>query len=65
MTIEFTLANQTIIGLNGGPEFSFTPASSFLLNATLPQTETLWKNLTADGQILMPFGNILLVLYIG
>ena len=32
MTIEFTLANQTIIGLNGGPEFSFTPASSFLLN---------------------------------
>ena len=30
MTIEFTLANQTIIGLNGGPEFSFT--SSFLLN---------------------------------
>ncbi|NRE13522.1 VOC family protein [Enterococcus faecalis] len=57
MTIEFTLANQKIIGLNGGPEFSFTPASSFFVECkTLSQTETLWKNLTADGQILMPFG---------
>lgn len=57
MTIEFTLANQTIIGLNGGPEFSFTPASSFFVECkTLSQIETLWKNLTTDGQILMPFG---------
>ena len=63
MTIEFTLANQTIIGLNGGPEFSLRQLVHFVECTTLPQTETLWKNLTADGQILMPLGNILLVLY--
>ncbi len=32
MTIEFTLANQTIIGLNGGPEFSLRQLVHFLLN---------------------------------
>ena len=35
----------------------------FVECTTLPQTETLWKNLTADGQILMPFGEYPLVLY--
>jgi predicted 3-demethylubiquinone-9 3-methyltransferase (glyoxalase superfamily) len=50
MVVEFTLAGQPYIGLNGGPKFPFTEAVSFQVR-TADQTETdrLWDALIADG----------------
>jgi predicted 3-demethylubiquinone-9 3-methyltransferase (glyoxalase superfamily) len=50
MVVEFTLAGQRFIGLNGGPQFPFTEAVSFQV-ATEDQAETdrLWNALVASG----------------
>ena len=32
LTVEFTLAGQKFLGLNGGPEFHFTEAVSFTID---------------------------------
>jgi predicted 3-demethylubiquinone-9 3-methyltransferase (glyoxalase superfamily) len=50
MVVEFTLAGQRFIGLNGGPQFPFTEAVSFQA-ATEDQAETdrLWDALAANG----------------
>jgi predicted 3-demethylubiquinone-9 3-methyltransferase (glyoxalase superfamily) len=50
MVVEFTLAGQSYIGLNGGPQFPFTEAISFQVR-TQDQAETdrLWDALIADG----------------
>jgi predicted 3-demethylubiquinone-9 3-methyltransferase (glyoxalase superfamily) len=32
LTVEFTLAGQPFVGLNGGPEFPFTEAVSFVID---------------------------------
>lgn len=51
------LAGQTFQLLFAGPEFRFTPAVSFLAECrTVPETEALWAKLSAQGQVLMPFG---------
>lgn len=57
MTIEFELAGQKFMGLNGGPYFKFTPAVSFLIACqTKEEVETLWKALSAGGMPLMELG---------
>lgn len=50
LTVEFTLAGQPFMGLNGGPDFKFNEAVSFVIE-TDDQTETdrLWDALIADG----------------
>ena len=50
IVVEFTLAGQPYIGLNGGPQFPFTEAISFQVR-TKDQAETdrLWNALIADG----------------
>ena len=50
MVVEFTLAGQRFIGLNGGPQFPFAEAVSFQV-ATEDQAETdrLWNALVASG----------------
>jgi 2-polyprenyl-6-hydroxyphenyl methylase/3-demethylubiquinone-9 3-methyltransferase len=50
LVVEFTLAGQPYIGLNGGPQFPFTEAVSFQVR-TRDQAETdrLWNALIADG----------------
>lgn len=54
MTIEFELDGQTIIGLNGGPEFKFTPALSFFVWCdTENEIDTLWHGLSKDGTVRM------------
>jgi predicted 3-demethylubiquinone-9 3-methyltransferase (glyoxalase superfamily) len=51
MTIEFELDGQTITGLNGGPHFKFTPASSFFVWCESDEEiETLWQSLSKGGQ---------------
>lgn len=50
MTVEFDLADQRYIALNGGPEFSFTEAISLYVDcADQEEVDRLWNALTADG----------------
>lgn len=53
MTVDFQLENMQIMGLNGGPQFQFTPAISFLVWRKLEkEIEPLWKELSRGGSIL-------------
>jgi len=50
LTVEFTLAGQTYVALNGGPLFHFTEAVSFMIACDDQQeVDRLWDALTADG----------------
>ena len=50
LTVEFTLAGQQFIGLNGGPEFRFTEAVSFTINCEdQAEVNRYWYALIADG----------------
>jgi predicted 3-demethylubiquinone-9 3-methyltransferase (glyoxalase superfamily) len=50
LVVEFTLAGQNYIGLNGGPQFPFTEAVSFQVRTDdQAETDRLWDALTADG----------------
>jgi predicted 3-demethylubiquinone-9 3-methyltransferase (glyoxalase superfamily) len=50
LTVDFTLAGQRMQGLNGGPDFSFNEAVSFVIECE-DQTEVdrLWDALTEEG----------------
>ncbi len=50
LLVDFTLAGQKIQGLNGGDDFHFNEAVSFVIECE-DQTEVdrLWDGLTADG----------------
>jgi predicted 3-demethylubiquinone-9 3-methyltransferase (glyoxalase superfamily) len=50
LTVEFTLAGQKFIGLNGGPEFNFTEAVSFTIDCEdQAEVDRYWDSLIADG----------------
>ena len=50
MTVEFSLDGQRYVGLNGGPQFSFTEAISFQIHCeTQDEIDYYWSKLTADG----------------
>jgi predicted 3-demethylubiquinone-9 3-methyltransferase (glyoxalase superfamily) len=50
LTANFELAGQEFIALNGGPEFKFTEAISFLVTCeTQEEVDALWTRLTSDG----------------
>ena len=50
MTIEFQLAGQEFIALNGGPTFKFTEAISLVVNCDdQEEVDEYWEKLTADG----------------
>jgi predicted 3-demethylubiquinone-9 3-methyltransferase (glyoxalase superfamily) len=50
MTVEFELAGQAYLGLNGGPQFKFTEAVSFMIyTEDQAETDRLWNAITADG----------------
>jgi predicted 3-demethylubiquinone-9 3-methyltransferase (glyoxalase superfamily) len=51
MTVEFELAGQRMIALNGGPHFKFTEAISLTVNCeTQPEIDEFWDSLSAGGQ---------------
>jgi predicted 3-demethylubiquinone-9 3-methyltransferase (glyoxalase superfamily) len=51
MTVDFQLEGQAFVALNGGPEYTFTPAISFLVNCqTQQEVDELWEKLTAGGE---------------
>ena len=50
LTVEFTLAGQDFMGLNGGPQFKFNEAVSFSIDCEdQAEVDRLWEALTADG----------------
>ncbi len=50
LVVEFTLAGQAFMGLNGGPMFPQTEAVSFIIETEdQAETDRLWDALIADG----------------
>ena len=50
MTVEFEIEGQKFVGLNGGPQFKFSEAISFVVNCkNQKEIDTLWAKLTAGG----------------
>jgi predicted 3-demethylubiquinone-9 3-methyltransferase (glyoxalase superfamily) len=50
MTVSFKLDGQEFTALNGGPEFSFNPAISFVVNCdTQEEVDEYWERLSAGG----------------
>lgn len=55
VTIEFQIANQTFIALNGGDNFQINPSISFFVNCqTSEEVDLLWSKLSEGGATLMP-----------
>lgn len=50
LTVDFTLAGQPFQGLDGGPDFKFNEAVSFVINCDdQAEVDRLWDALTANG----------------
>lgn len=63
LTVEFTVGGQTFVGINAGPEFSFNPSISFMVNFDPSRDEQarehldeLWEKLLSGGEALMELG---------
>jgi predicted 3-demethylubiquinone-9 3-methyltransferase (glyoxalase superfamily) len=57
MSANFELEGQEFMALNGGPQFPFTEAISFLVNCESQQeVDELWDKLTANGGEGQPCG---------
>jgi predicted 3-demethylubiquinone-9 3-methyltransferase (glyoxalase superfamily) len=51
MSATFELEGQRFYALNGGPQFTFTPAISFFVNCeTQQEVDELWEKLSAGGK---------------
>ena len=51
MTATFRLNGQEFMALNGGPQFTFSPAVSFVVNCeTQQEIDKLWEKLSQGGQ---------------
>lgn len=49
--VNFELAGQDFIALNGGPQFKFTPAISLFVNCeTQAEVDELWDKLSEGGR---------------
>ena len=57
MTVEWELRGQRFIGINGGPQFQFSEAVSFLVECEdQAEIDRYWDALTADGGSEGPCG---------
>ncbi|HLZ35659.1 MAG TPA: VOC family protein [Nitrospira sp.] len=51
MTVTFQLEGQQFMALNGGPQFTFSPAVSFIVDCqTQEDVDELWKKLSEGGE---------------
>jgi predicted 3-demethylubiquinone-9 3-methyltransferase (glyoxalase superfamily) len=51
LTVEFELDGQRFIALNGGPEYTFTPAVSFSIDCKdQAEVDYYWERLTEGGR---------------
>jgi predicted 3-demethylubiquinone-9 3-methyltransferase (glyoxalase superfamily) len=54
MTASFQIEGQDFIALNGGPQFKFTEAVSFVVNCkTQEEVDYFWEKLSAGGEVQM------------
>jgi predicted 3-demethylubiquinone-9 3-methyltransferase (glyoxalase superfamily) len=52
MIATFQINGQSFIALNGGPQFKFTPAISFVVNCeTQEEVDHFWEKLSQGGRI--------------
>jgi len=57
LVVTFELNGQRFMGLNGGPQFKFNEAVSFVVNChTQEEIDHYWDHLTADGGQEAPCG---------
>jgi predicted 3-demethylubiquinone-9 3-methyltransferase (glyoxalase superfamily) len=57
LTVDFTLGGQPFQGLNGGPEFAFNEAVSFVIECDdQAEVDRLWDTLKANGGEAGPCG---------
>ena len=50
LTVEFTVLGQAFVGLNGGPEFHFTEAVSFMVYTDdQEETDRYWNAIVSNG----------------
>ncbi|WP_298454985.1 VOC family protein [uncultured Cellulomonas sp.] len=51
MTVDFEIAGQRFVGLNGGPQFTFDEAVSFIVTCRdQAEVDHYWERLTDGGQ---------------
>jgi predicted 3-demethylubiquinone-9 3-methyltransferase (glyoxalase superfamily) len=51
LTVQFTLDGAEFVALNGGPQYTFSPASSIVATCeTQDEVDRLWDSLSAGGQ---------------
>jgi len=51
MTVAFQIEGQKFVALNGGPQFKFTEAISFVVNCeTQAEVDELWEKLSEGGK---------------
>jgi predicted 3-demethylubiquinone-9 3-methyltransferase (glyoxalase superfamily) len=51
MTVEWELDGQRFVGINGGPEFTFSEAVSFAINCKdQDEVDDYWEKLTEGGE---------------
>ena len=51
LTASFEIEGQEFVALNGGPQFTFSPAISFIVNCeTQEEVDELWEKLSAGGK---------------
>jgi predicted 3-demethylubiquinone-9 3-methyltransferase (glyoxalase superfamily) len=51
MTAQFVLDGQEFVALNGGPQFTFSPAISFVVNCeTQDEVDEYWERLSVGGE---------------
>src|SRR5437667_6696349 len=51
MTVSFQIEGPQFIALNGGPQFKFTEAVSFVVNCeTQKEVDEFWEKLSAGGE---------------
>lgn len=53
LTVAFQLDGQEFVGLNGGPQFKFTEAISFVVNCdTQEEVDKFWEKLSNGGKTI-------------
>ncbi|HMK53926.1 MAG TPA: VOC family protein [Methanobacteriaceae archaeon] len=51
MTVKFEIEGQEFVALNGGPQYTFTPAVSFVVNCqTQEEIDEYWEKLSEGGE---------------